>query len=169
MKTQFICAHISTLLQGSCFHYRESCYCCRDPVFITGISLLVPCCTLYGIAVWFERKIPKKQDRQYAHDQKLCVKLTKGIQKDLESLLDANCKYIATFIGEDRRVYKSCFCSAERDLSSMRKKVGYNGAKIFFVCLFLDQNIYEVKSCSHFFFTKNKNKFPKLMLLLSRA
>ena len=37
------------------------------------------------------------------------VKLTKGIQKDLESLLDANCKYIATFIGEDRECINHAF------------------------------------------------------------
>ena len=52
MKTGFPCVDISALLslQGSSFHYRESCYHCRDPVFITGISLPVPCSILYGIA-----------------------------------------------------------------------------------------------------------------------
>ena len=38
MKTGFRCVHIFILLslQVSCYHYRESCYYCRDPVFVTG-------------------------------------------------------------------------------------------------------------------------------------
>ena len=46
-----MCSHfypVIIALQGSCFHYRESCYHCRDSVFITEISLLVPCSTLYA-------------------------------------------------------------------------------------------------------------------------
>ena len=35
----------------TCFHYREPCSHCRDPVFITDISLQCPCTFLYGTAV----------------------------------------------------------------------------------------------------------------------
>ena len=42
---------------NTCFLYMESCFHCKDPVFTTGISLLVPYSKLYRIAVWLKTSI----------------------------------------------------------------------------------------------------------------